>query len=1683
MRRFLLLVFVCSAIPSFSQKYKTRNVLDHWETVVNATDTWRYFIGTTNPDSTWYKYTFDDSAWSKGKGGFGYGDGDDSTSISSAALSVYSRIRFVIKDTSKIYDALLNVDYDDGFVIWLNGVEVARKNLGTKGDFPAYNTAASAEHEAQLYQGGQPDYITLKKYILKQALKKDTNVLCVQVNNIDASSSDLTSNVWFTVGLNDTAKVYKKTPSWFTPEFVTHLPIIKLNTNGQGIPDAYRITAQMGIIYDGFQLNHYSDSANDYNGKITIEVRGSSSSGFPQQSYGLSTVDSNGNNRNVKLLGMPKENDWILFAPYTDKSLMRNNLVYDIGRLLGSYAPRCRFVELVTNDQYMGIYVLMEKLKIDANRVNIPQIDTSIKIGDALTGGYLMKVDRIKESGLGYWKSPITTYNSISRDYSIQTVEPSIPDITQKQVTYIKGWMDQFENVLNGNGYTNNNTGYRKYIDVQSFIDYYILNEWTKNVDRYRLSTFLFKQRNSLGGRLYCGPLWDFNLGAGNADYCNAADTTGWDMCSMNNVPFWFERLLADNDYKKQLACRWKTIRATLLSNNWINDYIDSTAEYLEIPQRRHYVKWPILGVYVWPNAYIGATYKQEVAYLKKWVRGRSNWMDKNLPKPPATCTSANNGQIVFSEINYNCHPKFNGGNWVELYNKTGNSINVSNFVLRINNTNLSYTIPNNTFIPSSGYLVIVEDSNAFKKIYPTVKNFVGPTNWSLSNSSNTLTLHDAYSFQAAKVTYDDKWPWPQGADGHGPTLEYWKLAGTPDAASSWVDGCFGGSPGAKFMPCNKLLINEINYSSAKNMDAGDWVELYNNDTVAINFSGYILKDDNDSSFFKFTNGTIIQSHDYVVLCNDTVKFKSQYPNVKYYPSQLSFGLSAKADAVRLFTPDTLLYSSVWYSDSFPFPYGAKGTGNTIERIDSMMNVGLPASWALSCPGGTPGSKRNTNCFPVTKFKLNELSIFPHPLQQDGRWVEVINTDTAPVTLDHWEIRTATNQKSINLGTGITINAGDYLVICADTMLFKKYHPNAKNYIGNINFNPTDSLRFFTDFGLRTQGLYIDSNWVVWGAKYTGKTTERKSLTLADSTTGNWLEGCLLGSPAQAYSPCILPNYISEINYHSASTKDAGDWVEIYNPTLTTIDLSGWKIYSFVNNAIATIPANVSLNSASRKVFVHDDILFHQVHPFIDGYQGVPLASGDVVSLFDSMDHLMYSLKYDTKGQWTDSADGKGYTIELTKDTNDAGAWHSFCLNGSPGRAYGMPCQPGKFANIYYTEINYKNHSNFNSGNWFELYNSQLNDVDVSNWGITNSKGEMVYKYEEGSKLMGKAYQVLAADTALFNSMHGVSNYMSGPLLKNINSNADTLQLRDYSGYIVSEAAYSAGSDWPVAANGFGKTMERIDTNASAKQASSWFNGCVGGSPGFAFTPCTNHYISEINYHSNSVGNAGDWFEVHNSTSQPLSISSIYFTTQNCEVNTSAISYSLNANGYVAIVNDSNLFKQRNPTVKNYIYIPGWFLSDTSDFVLVYDKNTQQLLQTYYYEADTPWHTLAAGKGYTLELKNAYPDVCAPAAWFIGCPEGSAGDSFSMPCAARNIGLSATEFTHYKLFPNPAHQYIYIENNAAQVKQERFCIYDIQGKLCVDKLFSGSDTVSLFGLASGIYVYRMGNGYGKLVIE
>jgi subtilisin-like proprotein convertase family protein/spore coat protein CotH len=408
----------------------------------------------------------------------------------------------------------------------------------------------------------------------------------------------------------------------------SNLPIVILNAS-QPIGDS-KILANMGIIDNGTGRNYVTDPHNVYDGKIDIDLHGHSTKNFEKKSFHIETTDQNGTPVDVSLMGMPAEHQWELIATYQDKTHARDPLAGRVWSDMGHYAPRYRNVELVLNGEYYGIYEITEKIKRDSNRVHVKKLEPTENSWPDISGGYIILIDRNDSPG---WTSMMPGLCQSGAHFYYQYVYPDGNTITSQQANYIKSYLDSIETVMNSSYYPDPQIGYKKYIHVGSAVDYLLLNEFSRNVDAFRFSSFMYKDHTVDGGKLHFGPEWDYNIAWHNSKDGNTASPYGWQFLMQDNTspaPTWWMRFMQDSVFINAVTCRWQDLRANVLSNATLLAFVDSMATALDEAQQRNFIQWPVLGAYIQPNPQNqnNASFQSEVDDLKNWIVNRGDWLD-----------------------------------------------------------------------------------------------------------------------------------------------------------------------------------------------------------------------------------------------------------------------------------------------------------------------------------------------------------------------------------------------------------------------------------------------------------------------------------------------------------------------------------------------------------------------------------------------------------------------------------------------------------------------------------------------------------------------------------------------------------------------------------------------------------------------------------------------------------------------------------------------------------------------------------------------------------------------------------------------------------------------------------------------------------------------------------------------
>jgi subtilisin-like proprotein convertase family protein len=519
------------------------------------------------------------------------------------------------------------------------------------------------------------------------------------------------------------------------------LPIMVINTNGQWVTRSQRIMVDLGVIYKGYGVtNNINDPYNHYNGKASIRYRGQSSLDFPKKPYALDTKNEDGTDRDYPLLDMPSEHKWVLYASYNDKTLLRNVLSMHVFKTFGHYSVKTRFVELVIDGDYRGVYVLMEKIKRDRVRVPIKSMSPDDTYGNALTGGYIVSIDKHSDKRDG-WYSKYGS-NSNGNPVRFQYVYPKPDKIQPAQKNYIKSYIDAFEDVLIGPNFKDPDNGYRKYIHTWSFVDNFILNELSRDVDAYRISSYFYKDRDTthhiLKSRLINGPVWDFDLAWYNANFGGANQVEGWQYQygwdasfhvpgePIYPVPFWWRRLMEDPAFVDEVNCRYWTLRKKHINPEELNKLIDIWSSEIHEARIRNFKHWPLLGKWVYSNVTpVAQTYEDEIAQLKNWITRRIEWMDKNIP---GSCKNLNieEQSPMISNMDAFPNPFKNGFNLnyyvrnnaeisVDLVNAVG--MHVRNIFKGNQSSGIQSTYIDGDGLPNGLYLVIIQvDDKIYQK-------------------------------------------------------------------------------------------------------------------------------------------------------------------------------------------------------------------------------------------------------------------------------------------------------------------------------------------------------------------------------------------------------------------------------------------------------------------------------------------------------------------------------------------------------------------------------------------------------------------------------------------------------------------------------------------------------------------------------------------------------------------------------------------------------------------------------------------------------------------------------------------------------------------------------------------------------------------------------------------------------
>jgi CotH kinase protein/Lamin Tail Domain/Secretion system C-terminal sorting domain len=549
----------------------------------------------------------------------------------------------------------------------------------------------------------------------------------------------------------------------------SNLPIVLINTDGGLDIGDSDILGNMKVIYRGTgQRNYVTDQDSlqylNYDGRISIKIRGSSTEILQKKQYKVSTIKAdNVTNNNVVLLGMPSDNDWIFNAMGFDPALIRDYLCYNLSRQIGEYASRTVYCELIVNNVFKGLFVLQEKIKQGKNRVNIMKMAATDNNLPNLSGGYIVKADHSSDPVILTMPSYVT-----SEPVFYYNEYPKPGTATAQQDVYIDTVLQQLARAAHV-GNVSLETGYPSVIDIPSFVDYMIISELSSNSDSYQYSTYFHKDRN---GKLRAGPVWDNDLTFGNDLFFWGLDRSHTDVWQFGNgdnegSEFWFD-LFNSKEFRCCLYKRWMELTQPGAPLNYlsISNFIDKTIAWISEAAARNRALWFTVDQQY--NTDLTDDYSTDIAKIKSFVQTRISWINSYLQSSTSGCPVPTLPPLVITKINYSPKatidfPSSNDLQFIEITNTGNSTVNLTGDYFK--GTGFGYQFPAYSEIFPRSSIMLSSNPAVFMTKYGFSP--FGQFTRNLDNTGEPLILADGFGNVIDSVFYSNQSPWPD-ADANG---------------------------------------------------------------------------------------------------------------------------------------------------------------------------------------------------------------------------------------------------------------------------------------------------------------------------------------------------------------------------------------------------------------------------------------------------------------------------------------------------------------------------------------------------------------------------------------------------------------------------------------------------------------------------------------------------------------------------------------------------------------------------------------------------------------------------------------------------------------------------------------------------------------------------------------------------
>lgn len=1134
---------------------------DHYEFPVNEGVDWKYIVPGASTPSYWMNTGFDDSAWNTGKASIGYGDSDDSSVVDAGTMSVYMRYAFSVADTSLINDAVLHVDFDDGFVAYLNGNVIAAYGFS---DIPDYNDASGLDHEASLYAGYAPVQFEIDEATLHAYMQEGTNVLAVEVHNTAPGSSDLTANAFLSFAVATSDILWSMDyPYWYSSYYSgTNLHTnFKINTEGEMLflLDASGDLIDEVLVDDldtDFSIGRKTD------GNDTLQIFAAPTPGYSNNTSTSYTgyvasptfsMDAGFYESTISTAIIIPAGDVSVYYTTDGEIPTTSDILYTGGPIdiSSTTVIKARCFDntgvllpgkVTTNTYFINEEITVPVLSITTDEVNLY----------GSTGIY--------DNWWTDWKKPcyIEYFDSLHINAFEQNAGIKIDGgAGGSRSNAQKSFRVEPDNSAYGDGVLNYSIIPRLWY-VDEYETFYLRNGSNmSNVLPYKDAFMTRITDGTLNEHMAYTPIVVFlngeywglyelrdKLDAPHFDHAHKVENDELDLLSLS---YWYGSVMrtlsgSDTDFyfMRDFLYYYPSPSDT--------DFFSIADTYIDVHQFTDYLiaetyfgnaDWPWNNIKIFRDR--GGNNKWQYGLIDvEWGLGYAAWT--NAYTDMISYLFDNNSNIeAFYALNQN--EKFRHY-FVNRYADLMNTTFLPDRMLAIEDTiyaQVEDELPRQwirwwTSDMPYAYSVfndyrfgLLDDLNIRTNL---VRNHI-ENNYDLDDQVE-LTL-DVYPPGAGKIkistlTIHDL-PW-SGVYFDGVPVTITAVANTGFTFNHWAENDFiDDTLNATFTnnftsdqlftayftgsaASEDITVSEINYQNEASVDAGDWFEIWNYGTAAVNLSNWQVKDGSPLNNFKLPEGTILNPDERIVFVSDTSLFQQQHPGVTNYLGPVDFSLDNNFEKIKIYNDKNELKLEMQYADSLPWPVGANGEGRTLELINPAVDLNNPDNWFDGCIGGSPGTAYSPCNDAII---ISEINYHANDTADSQDWIELRNISDASTDVGGWKLKHDGTEEFI-IPSPTVLAPHTNFVLAQNDYTFNLIYPDVTDYAGSFVFNfdnGGDWIALYDASGVLINSVHYsdDAPW------QTAADGEGYTLEIVDSLgkmneAENWTIVCPQGSPA-----------------------------------------------------------------------------------------------------------------------------------------------------------------------------------------------------------------------------------------------------------------------------------------------------------------------------------------------------------------------------------------------------------------------------------------------------------------------------------------------------------------------------------------------------------------------------------------